>query len=63
MQEHNQGLTKSIKFQLPFILEYSEVYETRINAIKREKFLKSGKGREWLDNNVKSLTKENKVGV
>jgi putative endonuclease len=51
--EHNEGMTKSIRFQIPFVLEYSETFETRIEAIRREKFLKSGKGREWLDNNIK----------
>ncbi len=53
LEEHNLGMTKSIKFQLPFILEYTEEFKTRIEAIKREKFFKSGQGREWLDKNVK----------
>jgi len=52
LKEHNSGFTKSIRFQTPFIMEYSEKYETRNEAIKREKFLKSGKGREWLDRHV-----------
>ncbi|MFH0988272.1 MAG: GIY-YIG nuclease family protein [Parcubacteria group bacterium] len=52
INEHNLGLTKSIRFQLPFVLEYFETFPTRVEAIRREKFLKSGKGREWLDNNV-----------
>ncbi len=52
LEEHNSGMTRSIRFQIPFILEYNESYETRLEAIRREKFLKSGKGREWLDNNV-----------
>ncbi len=52
LKEHNEGLTKSIRFQLPFDLEHSEEFETRIEAVKREKFLKSGQGREWLDENV-----------
>ena len=53
INEHSLGLTKSIKFQLPFFLEYTEKFETRVDAVRREKFLKSGKGREWLDVNVK----------
>ncbi|MBU1356532.1 MAG: GIY-YIG nuclease family protein [Candidatus Edwardsbacteria bacterium] len=32
----------------PWMLIYSEEYETRSEAIKREKFLKSGKGRAFL---------------
>jgi len=53
LEEHNLGMTKSIKFQLPFILEYKEEFKTRVEAIRREKFLKSGKGREWLDKNIR----------
>ncbi len=29
-------------------LIYSEEYPTRAEAMKRERFLKSGKGREWI---------------
>ena len=50
LREHNLGLTKSIRFQLPFQIEHIEKYPTRKGAVKREKFLKSGKGREWLNN-------------
>lgn len=46
--EHNSGKTKSIKFTRPFELIYKETYNTRLEAIRREKFFKSGKGREFL---------------
>ncbi|MBI2443635.1 MAG: GIY-YIG nuclease family protein [Candidatus Magasanikbacteria bacterium] len=52
LAEHNGGMTKSILFQIPFVIEYTEEYNSRIDAIRREKFLKSGKGREWLEKNV-----------
>ena len=55
LAEHNQGLTRSIRFQVSFVLEYVEVFAARKEAIKRERFFKSGKGREWLDKKVKSL--------
>lgn len=32
----------------PWHLIYHEVYKTRADAMKREKFLKSGQGREWV---------------
>ena len=54
LKEYDEGFTKSIRFQLPLVLEYVEVYKTRIEAIRREKFFKSGKGREWLEKNAKS---------
>jgi len=52
ISEHNAGLTKSIRFLRPFKLLYTETYCNRVEAVKREKFLKSGQGREWLDKNI-----------
>jgi len=48
LNEHNSGLSKSTKNIRPLVLDYSEEYATRSKAMKRERFLKSGKGREWL---------------
>ena len=48
LAEHNSGLSKSTKNIRPLVLDYSEEYATRSKAMKRERFLKSGKGREWL---------------
>ena len=48
LDEHNSGLSKSTKNIRPLVLDYSEEYATRSKAMKRERFLKSGKGREWL---------------
>ena len=33
-------------------LIFSEEHSTRSEAMKREKFLKSGKGREWIKDNI-----------
>ena len=33
-------------------LIYSEEHSTRIEAMKRERFLKSGQGREWIKTNI-----------
>ena len=46
--QHNAGITKSTKNRGPWKLVYQEQYETRAEAMRREKFLKSGKGRELL---------------
>ncbi|WP_425076867.1 GIY-YIG nuclease family protein [Psychroserpens sp. S379A] len=48
IKEHNLGFTKSTKGYLPWKLVYKEVYNTRIEARAREKFLKTGKGRDYL---------------
>ncbi len=37
----------TVKYR-PWIVKYLEFYETKEEAIKREKFLKSGKGREFI---------------
>jgi putative endonuclease len=49
LTEHNAGLTRSTKFQVPFSIEYTEEYPDRRSATQRERFLKTGQGRAWLD--------------
>jgi putative endonuclease len=44
--QHNHGITKSTKNRGPWLVVYSERSETRSDAMKREKFFKSGRGRE-----------------
>jgi putative endonuclease len=48
IKEHNSGQTKYTSQSGPFELIYKESYNTKLEAIKREKFLKTGKGREFL---------------
>ena len=49
LKEHNNGSNKFTKQNGPFVLYHEEVYENKTDAIKREKFLKSGVGRKLLD--------------
>jgi len=46
--QHNTGITKSTKNRGPWRLVYQEQYASRAEAMRREKFLKSGKGREQI---------------
>ena len=46
--EHNNGENRSTKAYKPFLLIHKEVFETRIEARKKEKYLKSGIGKEYL---------------
>jgi len=46
---HNNGYEKSTKPYSPFTLIYSEQVLSRKEAREKEKFLKSGKGREFLN--------------
>ena len=46
--EHNSGMVNYTSKYLPWDLVYWEEFPTRSEAMKREKFFKSGKGRELL---------------
>ena len=48
MKEHNLGKEKTTRPYLPFRLLYIESCENRIEARKREKYWKSGTGKEQL---------------
>ena len=48
LYEHNIGMTESNKKYRPFVIVYSEGFETRAEAIKREKYFKSAAGRRFL---------------
>ena len=54
---HNQGKVHSTKFRRPFQLLHTEEYSNRIQARRREKFLKSGPGHRELN----ELLKEKRV--
>jgi putative endonuclease len=49
LKQHNSGKTPFTLRGIPWILIHHEVFETRSDALKREKYLKSGIGRKWLD--------------
>jgi putative endonuclease len=48
LEQHNRGYNKSTKLRAPFDLFYVEECGSREEARKREKYLKSGQGREFL---------------
>jgi putative endonuclease len=48
LKEHNFGKTKSTKGFIPWKLIYQEQIGARSDARKREKYLKSGVGKEFL---------------
>jgi len=54
LKRHNKGDYKFTKGYRPWKLIYIENYNNRADAIRRERFLKSGQGRKFLDdNNIK----------
>jgi putative endonuclease len=48
LREHNQGENKSTIAYKPFLLIYSESFSDRVSAREKEKYLKSGIGKEFL---------------
>lgn len=46
---HNKGLNASTRFKTPWFLARVEEYSSSILAIKREKFLESGRGRKVIN--------------
>jgi putative endonuclease len=46
--QHNHGITKSTKDRGPWRMLHDEDFNTRPEAVRRERFLKTGQGREEL---------------
>ncbi len=53
LYEHNLAYKNSTKSRAPFKMIYFEEYPNRIEARKREKYLKSGVGREFIKAKLK----------
>ena len=49
ISEHNSGKSKSTKSRRPYELIYRKGYETRSEAVRYERYLKSLKKREYLE--------------
>ena len=48
---HNKGKVRSTKSSIPWEIIYSETFETRSEAFKREQFFKTIDGYNWLKEN------------
>lgn len=54
LEDHKNGSNQWTRQNGPFELLFQEHYNTKQEALKRERFLKSGQGRKWLDDkNIK----------
>ncbi|MGA2582280.1 MAG: GIY-YIG nuclease family protein [Tepidisphaeraceae bacterium] len=47
--QHNRGESKSTRHSIPWTLIYDERFESRSDALRRERYFKTGKGRDELD--------------
>ena len=50
VNQHNDGKERTTRYYRPFDLVYSEIFESRSEARKREIYLKSGCGKEFIKN-------------
>ena len=48
-QQHNAGRVISTKSGMPWILKYTEIFETRSGAVKREVEIKKKKSRKYVE--------------
>ena len=48
LKEHNRGKTKSTKGFIPWVLLFYEIKSDYQSARNREKYLKSGFGKQWI---------------
>ena len=55
IEQHNNGLTFSTKGFRPWNLIYTEVFPDKTEARKKEKYLKSGIGKEFLKSILKAI--------
>jgi len=53
-EEHRKGKVKSTKDRLPVELVYYEACKSKVDALKREKYFKSYRGRQFLSKRLKS---------
>ncbi|HCE59071.1 MAG TPA: excinuclease ABC subunit C [Prolixibacteraceae bacterium] len=55
LDQHNKGQTKSTKPFVPWELVYTEQFDSKEDAILREKYLKTAAGRRFLKNKIPYL--------
>jgi putative endonuclease len=63
LEQHNKGKTKSTKAYCPWVIKYFETASTRLDARKKEKYLKSGVGKEFLKGLIRSRSSMDRIEV
>jgi putative endonuclease len=58
--EHNKGMVSSTKTRRPLKLVYYEACMSEKDALKREKYFKTGYGRRYLKNRLENFLQNNK---
>jgi len=55
INRHKNGFVKATKHRLPIELIYYEAYSNKLDALRREKYLKGGKGKTELKIQLKEV--------
>ncbi len=58
LQEHNSGQSSYTKLTRPFKLVYKESFKNKKEAMKRERDLKTGKGREEIRKKLNIISEQ-----
>ncbi|MPZ76498.1 MAG: GIY-YIG nuclease family protein [Deltaproteobacteria bacterium] len=53
LSDHSDGNVRSTRYRIPFELVYYEASRTNIDALHREKYLKTTYGKRYLKNRLK----------
>ncbi|MBF0490456.1 MAG: GIY-YIG nuclease family protein [Candidatus Omnitrophica bacterium] len=53
IKQHQEGKSSTTRSYRPFVLVLTEKSELRLEARNREKYLKSGSGKEWIKLQIK----------
>lgn len=53
-EEHNKGLVSSTRYRIPLTLIYYEACVSKEDAQQKEKYLKTGRGKHYLQNRLKN---------
>lgn len=56
LEQHNAGWTKFTSGGVPWVLVYTEEYRDKLIAQRRERYLKTGAGREFLNLTLSRVT-------
>ncbi len=59
---HNQGKVIATRDRHPFALLYYEAHHNKYDAAARERFLKTGWGKEWIKKTLKNFLSAKKLG-
>ena len=55
LKQHNSAKVRSTKHYIPWSVVYTEEFEFKADAIKREKYFKTAAGRRFLKTKLKDL--------